>query len=114
MGTPETKFDFVCRRCGKCCRESGYVHLTDGDIDSLAKFLEMDVGCFTERYTRLTCHRQGLSLTEHDDGACIFLEEGGDCRVEAAKPQQCRQFPFTWRYADVQHICKGWSVNEKE
>jgi len=103
---------FVCRRCGRCCRESGYVYLSDSEVDAIAGRLGMDIEGFTERYTRLTQHRDGLSLVEQDNGACIFLSEGGDCLIQAVKPLQCRQFPFVWRYRDVQAICKGWSENE--
>ena len=103
---------FVCRRCGACCRETGYVHLADAEIDAIAAHLGIEVGAFIERYTRLVRNRQGLSLIERDNGACILLGEGGDCLTESVKPLQCRQFPFVWRYDDVQHICKGWSSNE--
>ena len=111
---PRTPEEFVCKRCGTCCREQGYVYLTDDDVDAIAASLGMDVVAFTERYTRLTQQRKGLSLVEQDDGACIFLNEGGDCSIESVKPAQCRQFPFSWRYADVQSICKGWRECEQQ
>ena len=110
--TPRKKDRFVCRRCGECCRASGYVYLTEGDIDAIAGLLKLDTTEFTERYTRLTRHRNGLSLVEQDDGACIFLSDQGDCLIEAVKPLQCRQFPFVWRYKDMQQSCKGWSRDE--
>ena len=34
-----------------------------------------------------------LSLREHDNYDCVFWEEGG-CSVYAARPLQCRSFPF--------------------
>ncbi len=101
--------NFECQRCGNCCRESGYVHLSEKEIDACAAFLNLDVTVFTEKYTQLTKQRSGLSLTEQDNGACIFLTEDGACQIQPVKPQQCRQFPFTWRYKDGQEICKGWA-----
>jgi Fe-S-cluster containining protein len=103
---------FVCRRCGNCCKVPGYVYLTDEDVDAIATFLGMDVATFTDQYTRLTPQRRGLSLIEMEDGSCVFLDNGRDCRIEAAKPLQCRQFPFAWRYEKVQEICKGWQEYE--
>ncbi len=103
---------FECTRCGECCRVSGYVHLTADEVDEIALHLELDVDAFTDRYTRLTYTRTGLSLTEQDDGACIFLSEAGECLIEAVKPLQCRDFPFSWRYKDVQRICEGWQSDE--
>ncbi len=64
---------FKCQRCGNCCRQSGYVHLSEKEIDACAAFLELDLNEFTENYTCLTKHRNGLSLIEHDNGTCIFL-----------------------------------------
>ncbi len=103
---------FECRKCGDCCRASGYVYLTDADIDAIAGNLQLAVETFTERYARLTENRAQLSLIERDDESCVFLGEENVCCVEAVKPRQCRQFPAVWRYKDMQHCCKGWSRNE--
>jgi Fe-S-cluster containining protein len=47
-----------------------------------------------------------LALTEGPGGACIFLEgDPATCRIQAAKPQQCRDFPFTWRYENIAQVC---------
>jgi len=97
---------FTCQRCGNCCRHSGEVRLFDDEPTSLARFLDMPVAAFTEQFTRLRDDRQGLTLTERPDGACIFLEDAPvTCRVQLAKPRQCRDFPFTWRYDDLERVC---------
>ena len=97
---------FTCQRCGNCCRHSGEVRLQDDEPASLAAFLDMPVPAFTERYTRLRDDRQGLVLAERPDGACVFLEEPPvTCRVQLVKPRQCRDFPFTWRYDDLDRVC---------
>ena len=74
--------NFVCQRCGNCCRVEGYVLLTQNEVVSCAAHLSMDVEEFTKYYTRLTKYRTGLSLVERDNGACIFLSENGQCLIE--------------------------------
>lgn len=99
---------FACRRCGRCCREPGYVYLTEGDVDRIAAFLDMDVEAFTARFARLGQHRRGLSLVEREDGACVFLDGLGACAVQPVKPAQCESFPGAWRYSAMETVCEGW------
>ncbi len=101
--------DFRCRRCGNCCRWSGCVKLEEGEADRLAVFLGMQPGEFLTEYTRLMPDRSGLSLTERPDGSCIFLDERElpECRVEGAKPRQCRRFPEHWNFPGWEKECKG-------
>ncbi len=54
---------------------------------------------FIRRYTVLASNRRQLSLMEHSDGRCIFLKEDG-CAFYEARPEQCRNFPHTWRVAE--------------
>lgn len=99
--------NFHCIRCQACCRETGYVRLTKEEPDSIADFLGMDVNDFIETHTRLTRDRQALSLIDQEDGACIFLTREG-CRINPAKPAQCRDFPHKWKFSEFQQIC-GWA-----
>ncbi len=101
---------FVCRRCGKCCREPGYVYLTAADVDRIAAFLAMDVHVFTAQYTRLPPERRGLSLNEKDDRSCVFLDAQGRCAIQAVKPAQCAAFPHGWKYKEMQGVCEGWKA----
>ena len=96
---------FKCTQCGNCCRLPGYVRLRGDDISALASHLTLSEENFIETYTRLTEDRQGLSLPEKADGACVFLAEDNSCMVNEAKPMQCRDFPFTWRYQNVVEVC---------
>lgn len=95
-----------CVRCGNCCRVSGYVYLQDGEVQRIADCLALSIEEFTSRFTRLTADRKRLSLTEKDDGSCIFLEKDA-CRIQAAKPRQCRTFPEQWRFEGWRDICRG-------
>lgn len=94
-----------CRRCGACCRVPGYVHLTPADVDAMAALLGLPVDAFTERYTRLTEDRRGLSLVEQPNGECVFLHADGTCRVQRAKPKQCHDFPLGWHYQGFEAVC---------
>ena len=87
---------FKCRLCGVCCRVPGCVLLAPGEADTIAAFLELDVYEFTSLYTHLSWDRKELSLTEQEDGSCIFVQEDNTCRIQPVKPRQCRDFPFTW------------------
>lgn len=98
--------DFQCLRCGNCCRHPGDVRLEEDEIETIAANLGLDVHVFTERFTVLRDNRQGLILLERRDGACVFLEGApAACRIQDAKPRQCREFPSRWRYTDLEEIC---------
>ncbi|MCL2104956.1 MAG: YkgJ family cysteine cluster protein, partial [Kiritimatiellaeota bacterium] len=74
--------ELSCQRCGACCRVPGYVALGPGEVETIAAFLGMDVYAFTERYTKFMLNRRGLSLTEQENGHCIFLQADNICRVQ--------------------------------
>ncbi len=104
---------FVCKRCGNCCRWSGYVRMSGAELAAAAACLGLPVEEFTARYTRLTADRRNLSLTENSDGSCVFLEYGTDglpaCRIQEAKPYQCRSFPSVWNFPGWEKECAGGS-----
>jgi Fe-S-cluster containining protein len=101
---------FRCKRCGQCCRESGYVKLSEQDAEQIANFLHMDVATFVQEQTRLMPDRSSLALLEREDGACVFLSDDGCCVLQNVKPQQCKDFPYKWRYTHMNEICKGWEL----
>ncbi|MDD5645276.1 MAG: YkgJ family cysteine cluster protein [bacterium] len=100
------KHNFICVKCGECCRWNGYVHLKDSDIKKIADFLEISEKTFIKSFTRLTDDRQGLSLTEKPGGECVFLE-GSICGIYEARPEQCRDFPAKWTVEGAENICRG-------
>jgi len=97
---------YECQRCTACCRWPGLVHVTNAEIDRLAEFLGLPVADFIQHHTRLATDRRGLSLCETATGACEFLD-GNDCRVQAVKPQQCRDFPNGWNFPGWQIECRA-------
>ena len=106
----EDGLQFSCTRCGHCCTIPGYVWVTEPEIERIAAHLELDVAAFMRRYARRVDRR--WSLTEKNDDACVFWEDG--CTVYEARPTQCRTFPF-WKenirnpqkWADVVVECPG-------
>jgi Fe-S-cluster containining protein len=87
---------FSCTRCSACCRyESGYVFLSDKDVDRLAAGQNMAKDAFIKTYCRWVAFGGGLeylSLKEKTGYDCIFWQKG--CSVYTSRPLQCRNFPF--------------------
>jgi Fe-S-cluster containining protein len=104
MSRFEVHYD--CQRCTECCRWPGWVPVDEAEIEAMARLLEMQQEDFIERYTRLRLRRDGLALIEKPNGECIFLE-GRDCRVQDAKPVQCKGFPNTWNFPGWRGRCEA-------
>ena len=88
---------FTCQRCGACCRWPGSVLLEEADIVAAAAALGMGEAEFIERHAALARNRAQLTLREKPGGACEFLDDENRCRIYAARPKQCRDFPRGWR-----------------
>lgn len=100
---------YECDRCTACCRWPGQVSLPPEQITGIAAFLGLVEADFIDRFTRLNRERTGLALKDQADGACIFLE-GGACRIQPVKPQQCRDFPNLWNFPGFQAECRARPV----
>lgn len=87
---------FSCTGCGECCRarngRPSWVYLTIDERRRLARHLKLRTSSFTRRYCAKTLGFWHLKNPSHD---CLFLD-GARCTVYAARPGQCRTFPF-WR-----------------
>ena len=102
---------FECQRCGQCCvGEPGTIYVTPEEINALARHLHLSVADFTQRC--LYPFKDSYSIREHDDGRCLFFEEG--CTIYDLRPGQCRTYPFwfsnlrsesTWR--TIEKDCPG-------
>lgn len=96
---------FVCRRCNQCCLQPGYVYLREGEAETMAAHMNLDVYAFTDQYTEVLDRRQ-LVLKKTNGEACVFLTDQG-CLVHAAKPRQCLDFPAVWRTPKSFDYCEG-------
>lgn len=104
LAPEKSRIFWKCQRCTACCRWPGDVKVDVREVESIATFLGMGGDEFIQRYTRLRTDRNGLSLIEKPNDECIFLD-GNDCRINAVKPQQCRDFPNKWNFPGWRQVC---------
>jgi Fe-S-cluster containining protein len=84
---------FQCQGDGKCCvtrGKYGYVYLSFNDRKRIATHLGMSADAFTDKFTRKVDGLYELRYTGRD---CPFLNDR-QCRIYAARPWQCRTWPF--------------------
>lgn len=79
--------------------------LLPDELETIAAYLHLAPEAFTARYTRLRHDRRGLSLTEKEDGSCIFLQKDNTCRIHPVKPRQCVDFPDRWTFDGWERLC---------
>jgi len=105
-----THFKFKCTGCGKCCTGfSGYVWLTDDDIEVMCKKLKLPRDEFLSKYTRLVGTRYSLlEKSEEEEFDCIFLQDKKICTLYDARPTQCKTYPF---WPEIIRDAESW---EKE
>lgn len=108
-----------CESCGgRCCRWGGYVWVTEEEVLALAAALQLDLETFADQHLRAAYGRMSLQerLWEGEQLCSLFDPASGRCLVYAARPEQCRSFPF-WEsyrrnYRKLLAICPG--VSEKK
>lgn len=85
---------FSCTECGKCCTGSpGYVWVTEEEMDAMANFLNIDIKTFKRLYVRRVGQRYSLVEKKSENHSCVFYRDRR-CNVYAARPLQCRAYPF--------------------
>jgi len=90
--TVPARMRFECQPgCTECCRQQGFVYLSEADIERAAAYLGMTPKSFERKYVYRTTNRLRLRIPRRTH--CHFLHEGG-CGIHPAKPTQCRTFPF--------------------
>jgi Fe-S-cluster containining protein len=89
---------FECTQCGECCvnrEEYAHVYVDREELRQLAALLEMSLQEFRHRYAFVD--EDGWTQLAVVEEHCVFLDlESGSCKVYAARPVQCRTFPF-WK-----------------
>ena len=89
------------------------MHAREAELPGIAAFLGIGVDELIDRYTRLSDDRSELVFIEHEDGSCIFLDEGNNCTINPVKPLQCKTFPYDWTVPeDTLRQCQGQWVDE--
>lgn len=113
---------FSCTQCGNCCTgEPGYVWATKEEIRRISTFLGRTDGWLDKKHVRRV--RLRYSLTEKENGDCVFLARKGHkvtCAIYAVRPLQCRTWPFwsenltsldTWNEAHTK--CSGMNRGKR-
>lgn len=84
---------FECTGCGDCCcGEESHVYLEPGEAEALCAHLGLTWEWFRRRY--LARDEDGERVLASNGNCCVFLDADRHCRVYAARPLQCRTYPF--------------------
>ena len=84
----ETKFSYLCNRCGLCCRDK-VITLSPYDVIRIARAAAISTGAAVARYTL----RRGSLLRFLPDGRCAALD-GLRCTIHPGRPLACRLYPL--------------------
>ena len=91
----------ACENCeGKCCTgESGYIYVTKTEIESIVKFLNIEIKEFISTYLFKKMYKYSIVEKQNGDSyECIFYDKSSNgCSIYEARPNQCKTFPF-WDY----------------
>ncbi len=95
--------NWSCHNCGGCCRQHA-IYITETEAQRIAGqgWDNLPDGPAPEGLIVREGAKQRLAT--RDDGACVFLDERGLCRIhgrfgEAAKPLACRVYPYAFHPA---------------
>ena len=103
-----------CKNCINCCLWPGEVFFTQEEMAKAAELLGIDERTFADTFFDLADDRRKLKTKPTNDGRCIFVDENG-CRVYAARPKQCRTFPYEWQRPEneLMNECKLYEKLKK-
>ena len=79
---------YDCCKCNNCCRAYSTC-VQEYEINSIASFLGITTQEFTQEHLTQTC--KGYEIKS----PCDFLNANGECVIQACKPEECRDFPYT-------------------
>lgn len=101
--------NWSCHNCGGCCREH-LIEITEEEKRRIEKqgWKAAD-GISMDRPVIQKIGKGRYRLAHQDDGACVFLDEQGLCRIHAkfgepAKPLACRVYPYAYHPAGKQKV----------
>jgi lysine-N-methylase len=89
--------NWSCHNCGGCCREH-QIAITEVEKRRIETMKWTDDAPASDR-PHIVPMGPGWRLNHQPDGACVFLNERGLCRIhavhgEAAKPLACQVYPY--------------------
>lgn len=90
--------NWSCHGCTACCRGGLVIELSDDEKQRIERqgWTKTDG---VDPAKMFVPHKGHFRLGHQEDGACVFLDPAGKCRIharfgEAAKPRACRLFPL--------------------
>jgi len=83
-----------CTECANCCKVAT-VHVSERDVERLAKYLRIPAARFLAEYTAES-EEEGRILRRDPATGCTFLN-GRECTVYDARPDICQKFPHLLR-----------------
>lgn len=108
MATASLKLPIIqnwsCHNCGGCCREH-LIEITEAEKRRIEKQgWKVSDGIPMDRPVIQKLGPGRYRLAHQADGACVFLDDAGLCRIharfgEAAKPLACRVYPYAYHPA---------------
>lgn len=100
--------NWSCHNCGGCCKQHA-IEITKDEFDRIAQQGWRGQPGFEVGQPIFVWHagpvwNRRYRLANRADGACVFLDEKGLCRIhskfgEAAKPLACRVYPYAFHPA---------------
>jgi len=104
----------TCSSCrGNCCRWGGYVWVTEDDLIAMAEIMDLSLEKFADEYLKAAYSRLSLQerLRDGEYHCALFDPFNNHCLVYAARPEQCRTFPFWDQYKSnhvkLMELCPG-------
>jgi hypothetical protein len=91
---PTQPLRFECTGCGRCCAGRGdyVVEVSRPEQRRIQRHLGVSWPWFRRRYLlRFDAETESLAMP---GGRCVFLGADRRCRIYAARPLQCRTYPF--------------------
>ena len=86
--------NFVCGKCGACCRHGGQIRITPAEAQEIADYLNIDMSSM--ELFPFTAHIDDpdwLYLEVCDP--CFFWDKSeGTCMIHEVKPQMCKDYPW--------------------
>ena len=90
--------NWSCHNCGGCCREH-QIGITEEEKRRVEKQAWTAADGVPSDRPLVVPFGKGYRLNHQEDGACVFLDERGLCRIhakfgESAKPLACQVYPY--------------------
>ncbi len=101
--------NWSCHNCGGCCREH-FIEITEEEKTRIEKQgWTTDDGVDAAKPLIQRIGKGRYRLAHQVDGACVFLNDDGRCRIhakfgESAKPLACRVYPYAYHPAGKKAI----------